>query len=458
MPAQRIYLSLLLILCSFFSCDEKKYQATLLKNNPSPSTPTADLISNEIAPVAESFEGFVKAASQHFSIPGARSSVVRGRNGLELTIDPSKLEKEDGSPIDGKIALSLVELVNSKDLFKANAATISDGRLLVSGGSYFIGMECRGQKLHLKKGATLEVHFPLLKKNEMELFYGERDSTLNMNWKSAGILLQEEEIVPVNGMAESISFMDNSLLTLDNPPLDLNDNTALNTYKTLNDEVYYYNRKLRLSQLVDTINKHGKRVFIDTIYNWPKNLPKDKVLDSNYLAWVYGPRLTYRLKTCSAYLQEKAAAEKRKLWLLKEDENWKTRTLAGQIQRYYAPAAVSRLGWINCDRYYEDKDRINVELELPITMNNSRMEYFIIFKSFNGLINKTLYYSKEKNNYLENLPLGEGITVVAFIKKGGVIYQCKEDFVVRKTGKLSLDFSSISQQELKNIFGGNVKI
>ena len=279
MPAQRIYLSLLLILCSFFSCDEKKYQATLLKNNPSPSTPTADLISNEIAPVAESFEGFVKAASQHFSIPGARSSVVRGRNGLELTIDPSKLEKEDGSPIDGKIALSLVELINSKDLFKANAATISDGRLLVSGGSYFIGMECRGQKLRLKKGATLEVHFPLLKKNEMELFYGERDSTLNMNWKSAGILLQEEKIVPVNGMAESISFMDNSLLTLDNPPLDLNDNTALNTYKTLNDEVYYYNRKLRLSQLVDTINKHGKRVFIDTIYNWPKNLPKDKVLE-----------------------------------------------------------------------------------------------------------------------------------------------------------------------------------
>ena len=457
MTFHRIFLSLLLILCSLFSCNYNKNRTIAILKAPTTTAFVNDSITATLLPVDQSIEEFVNTATQHFSIVKNHCTVVKGRKGLELNIDPSKLEKEDGTAVDDKIAVSLVELVNSNDLFKANAATISDGRLLASGGSYYIGMECRGQKLRIKKGASLEVHFPLLKKNEMELFYGERDSIRNMNWKSAGQLLQQEA-EPMPEVSEYISFNDNFTSTAYNLPADITDIPVSNTYKTLDDDVYYYNRKLKLRQLVDTINKLGRRVFIDTLYNWPKDLPTNKVLDSNYLTWIYGPMHTYRLKTCVAYLQEKAAAEKRKLWVQQEEENWATRSLAGQVQKYYAPAAIKRLGWINCDRYYENKDRINVELELPITMNNSRMEYFIIFKSFNGLINKTLYYTKEKNNYLEDLPTGEGISLVAFIKKDGLIYQCRKDFVAGKTGKILLNFNSISILELKKIFGSNTRI
>ena len=400
---------------------------------------------------------FIDAITQHFTVPMNAVSVITGRNGLQVTVAPSKLQKEDGSAADGKISVSLVELVSSNDLFKANAASISDGRLLASGGSYFIGMESRGQRLRLKKGESLSVHFPVHKRNEMELFYGERDSAQNMNWKAAGLLLQQEaETDAVN--TESIGFNDTYGWETGGSGAELSNIPVGNVYKTLDDDVYYYNRKLKLRQMIDTINKHGLRVYVDTLYNWPNDLPKDKVLDSNYLTWIYGPIHTYRLNTCAAYLQEKAAEEKRKRRLQEEEENWKNRSLAGQIQKYYAPSAINRLGWINCDCFYQERNQVNTELELPITMGNGRMEYFIIFRSFNGLVNQQIDYAAGRKNVLEKLPEGESVTIVAFIKKDRVIYQSRQDFVVGKAGKQKLDFNRVRDEDIRKMFGKNVRI
>ena len=83
-------------------------------------------------------------------------------------------------------------MTTSNDLFKSNAATVSNGRLLASGGSYFIGMENNGQKIRLKKGHSLPVDFPVFAKEEMELFYGERDSAGSMNWVKAGNKLEQQ--------------------------------------------------------------------------------------------------------------------------------------------------------------------------------------------------------------------------------------------------------------------------
>src|SRR5262249_9245855 len=115
---------------------------------------------------------------------------VKSRGGLTITVDPGSLEREDGTPLQGDIDISVIELTNVNDLFKSNAATISNGKLLVSGGSYFIGMKNGNSKIKIKKGKSIETEFPFLKKDDMELFYGERDTKGNMNWKEAGTKLQ----------------------------------------------------------------------------------------------------------------------------------------------------------------------------------------------------------------------------------------------------------------------------
>ncbi len=458
MPTQRAaLLCALATACIFFSCDSKKNFT--VKKELIAKTANVEKQAGEAINLAESSNEFIAEVSQRFLVPMGSSSVITGKKGLRITVIPSLLEKEDGSVVDGEIAVSLVELTNSNDLFKANAATTSYGNLLASGGSYFIGMECNGQKLKISKGKSLKIDFPLLKKDEMELFYGERNNMLDMNWRLAGVALHQPENIREAQPVESVRFTDND----PNGPMydmapsfyELKETTV---YKSTDAEVYYYKKKMKLRELVDTLNLHGPKVFIDTIHNWPGNLPTDRKLDTNYLVWQYGPRNTFRLKSCKIAQQEKEEQEKRRVIREQAIEKWQPQSLAGQVQKYYAPAVIGRLGWINCDRFYQNNEQINVDLDIPITMHNSNVEYFIIFKSFNGLMNNRFYFTQQQKASLNSLPAGEKVILVAFIKKEGVIYKSREEFVVGKDKKIVLNFETISSAAMSNIFRSNVRI
>jgi hypothetical protein len=96
-------------------------------------------------------------------------------------------------------------------MIRNNVQTASDGKLLVSGGAYFIACSANGHPLRLKPGKTLSVSFPRKSKEEMKLFYGNRDSAGNMNWKPANVSLRPSykadsvtEKVPVVRVHDSV--------------------------------------------------------------------------------------------------------------------------------------------------------------------------------------------------------------------------------------------------------------
>lgn len=93
------------------------------------------------------------------------------------------------------ITVELKELTNQKDLLRANAQTVSNGRLLISGGAYYINMTSDGQQLKLKAGKTMSVEFPKLTNNQMALFYGQRDSLEQIYWTKAEQKLESRPIV-----------------------------------------------------------------------------------------------------------------------------------------------------------------------------------------------------------------------------------------------------------------------
>lgn len=447
----RIAITLLLFTLFIVSCNNQKEKNQPVKGlhvsvSEEPGiTDTHDEVNTE-----SYINGFAASATQQFTVPHERISVVTGKKGLKITIDPSRLVKEDGSAVDGKINVQMIELTNSLDLFRSNTATISDGRLLASGGSYFIGLECSGQQLKLKTKSSLQVSFPVIDKNEMQLFYGERDSNGSMNWKIAGVLLEQQP--------EEVMFTDTNRFEVNNIPPVLSEIELNKVFKSLDESVYYYNTKMTLQKLVDTLNAKKAKVFIQTISYWPKNLPTDVVLDTNYLISVYGPQKQYILRTCSS--MEAEQKEKLKMMAARDSalSAWKPRSLAGQIQKYYAPAALTKLGWINCDRFNDRQNQMDVEVDLPIAFNKSRVDYFVIFHSFNGLVSNRATVTDSAKMILMNMPQGEKVTLVAFTKKNGLFYQLKESFVIGKNRNIAAGFSAITETELKNIFAGNVKI
>jgi hypothetical protein len=166
----------------------------------------------------------------------------------------------------------------------------------------------------------------------------------------------------------------------------------------------------------------------------------------------------YRVISQEELCREKEELEAANTEYKKAVEEQSQKDMTGQLKKYYAPSTIGTLGWINCDRFYNNKECTDTELDIPITLNYSQIEYFIVFKSFNGLLNKKIKFTAETKVILEKLPVGEAVTLIAFAKSKGIIYQAKEDFIIGRNKKIAVEFNTITPEELSNMFGKNVRI
>jgi hypothetical protein len=132
--------------------------------------------------------------TQRFTFKTTDQIIVKGSKGTKITIDPGNLESEDGGDVTGEeITINLIELLDQYDLAKADAQTISNGELLISGGAYWLDIATKEKKLKIKKGKSIKVEFPRLSNDEMSLFYGQRDSLGQMNWLKTDVKLSKRD-------------------------------------------------------------------------------------------------------------------------------------------------------------------------------------------------------------------------------------------------------------------------
>lgn len=132
--------------------------------------------------------------TQSFTVAADKKVRVVGKKGTVISVSPGDLETESGEPAGKEVTVHLKEIMSSQDLLRANAPTVSDGSLLISGGAFYIDLSSGGKKLKLKEGKTYSVEFPKNSDDEMSLFYGQRDSSGSMNWKRAGQKFESPEV------------------------------------------------------------------------------------------------------------------------------------------------------------------------------------------------------------------------------------------------------------------------
>lgn len=142
--------------------------------------------------------------SQLFNIPSNKVSIVKGKNGTILYIDPSDLILENGNEINESLTVELKELTNTTDLLKANSQTVSNGQLLESGGAYFINIKSGNNNVILKKGENLKAEFPKLKSEKMDIFYGQKDSLGNVNWIRSEQTLKKKQAKAVESKKDEL--------------------------------------------------------------------------------------------------------------------------------------------------------------------------------------------------------------------------------------------------------------
>ncbi len=130
----------------------------------------------------KTLRSFRQAAQKFVVSTGSRHQLI-GKKGTIIELQADDLETTDGSPLGKQIDVALLELQDQNDFLKNTITTTSNGRLLVSGGAYYINCTSAGKVLRIKKGKTIAVSIPKLTDEKMNLFYGETLADGGVNWR-----------------------------------------------------------------------------------------------------------------------------------------------------------------------------------------------------------------------------------------------------------------------------------
>jgi hypothetical protein len=301
--------------------------------------------------------------SQVFKVTVDKPSVLTGRKGTKISINPNDLTTESGKPLGQTIEVELKELINQGQLLSSNAQTISDGKLLISGGAYFIGMTSNGEQLKLKEGRSLSVQFPKLSEKEMALFYGQRNDLGQMNWQIA---------------TETLKWT--------RPPIDtqLSDSASENP-----------NRKSDIEAIMD---------YVDSGYNpTPEEKEKNIQQSKNYIV----------------------------------------------SQKVYDEIGLSKLGWINCDRFWEVENTTELYASFNPQDSIKIANVYLVFKDINSVIQAN-YYS-DKSPQFENMPIGYKARLIAYTVKNEKVFAYSTHLTITKGQKLTLNLKEINDNDFKKL-------
>jgi hypothetical protein len=137
--------------------------------------------------IADVFASISENKNQLFAINASKQNKIKAVNGTEISIPADAFTFEDGTIAKGKIEFTVKEALQTDDILLTGLTTVSDGKLLQTGGMVYIEASINGKKLKIANDKNIEISMPAKKMVAgMELFYGEKTKSGSVNWKPTG--------------------------------------------------------------------------------------------------------------------------------------------------------------------------------------------------------------------------------------------------------------------------------
>jgi hypothetical protein len=140
------------------------------------------------------------ASTDSFEVNNNPVTIVAA-NGLTCTFPPQCCTRPNGQPVTGLVSLQTLLIRKRGDMVAADKPTVSNNRLLVSGGEMFVRLTKNGEELRLAPGKVITLQYnepqPV---NNMRVFYGDESNPDRFNWLPAdsGGITQPVLIGPAN--------------------------------------------------------------------------------------------------------------------------------------------------------------------------------------------------------------------------------------------------------------------
>jgi hypothetical protein len=403
--------------------------------------------------------------SHHYQQPH-RPLVVIGEEGTELLIPADAFLYPDGSPVTKDVEILVTEVANKSELILSNLPTVSDGRMLVSGGVIKIEAIADGKQLHLAPGKSVLVNFPGGYIPDMQLFKGEYNASGEMNW----VPMTDAPGTKSRPMAEFNPGKDLAMpLFLDygkvNPQtfqfadgehnlsgyimamiktgykcvgndrvyieMNIDESGRVDLAKTLTGRNPCY--RLAIEEIAQTVqfdmslSQNGaKRLYMEV----SPNEPITGAVGENMFVSLAGNSDAFNnpqvLAAMNQYMEEEKA------------QNFAKNAFA-----------VTELGWINCDRFYNEKGpRVNVVASVSNQELRNKAKAFLVFDDMNAVIEGQMGSNGEYT--FSNIPEGMKAKVVTIGYNIGDGAYMKTTPVITKGGKMpAINLDKVSEEDLQ---------
>lgn len=356
------------------------------------------------------------AAPQVYSADSLKGRIV-GKYGTLINVIKGDLETIDGQPVTGDVRVELHELANKWSFASFDAPTVSDGRMLVSGGVYYVGMTSNGKQLKLKPGRKLEMRLPKAG-DGMSLFYGQRDASGMMNWK-----LADQPLTKTPSDAVRVSYRapsGESYWLEDNPVVQ------------------------RLLARLQVARAEMKRTSM--------NVP-DMAVDSNGVRHITMKAEDFRKLNRLKFDEEPdrdSAAIKKEIVLLEDSlaKQGKNLVLAATL---YDQIQVSQLGWINCDRFLNQQNIIDLAYKMGEGESVKAAKVFVVFRDINSIM-EGVFTAGGESNFVRRIPSGATVTAVALSIRDKKVLLSKVTTKTNAAEPIVFNMREASENELKNLF------
>jgi hypothetical protein len=135
-----------------------------------------------IKPNASTIYQKFKKEPQIFKANPKESIQIKGKEGTQIEIPKYSLVTKQNRTVTGEVEIFLEEFYSAPDILLANLHTLSNGRILETGGMINIVIKQKNEELKLKNGSEIKIEFATNDMERMETFYGENKNGI-FNWR-----------------------------------------------------------------------------------------------------------------------------------------------------------------------------------------------------------------------------------------------------------------------------------
>jgi hypothetical protein len=405
-------------------------------------------------------------------VDNTKDTLIFGSKGTALFFEKESFALPDGSLPTGTITLQLKECYDLAEMVRENLSTTSNNRLLETGGMIYLKAFANNQELQLKSGKKFIIHFPkdsTEKNKEMNLFYSSknRDGAINWNQDTSSLLKAR---VAIWGWSETYeSGVD----------IDTAQNASFwNFQDTSKKDIFYFFDRLFDNSKIKNINSLvGKQFTYKFIKSGNGTLRNLTVYETKYdttsheyvkVSANVDPYFRAFINSIPALKPERAKgiptnapgeirvmidfypdyrkngdyniAFQKKYTAFK---NSNIKTMADLELNYYI-FSVSKLGWINCDYFWNTNDE---KIDYIVKADpNAKPNMKLIFKQAKSIMTGTL----EGDKYIfKNVPVNQEVKVVAISYKNNQPLLCVTETKTSRQPLVNLVYKEFSITELE---------